>query len=122
MNQKIIPFTDEEQSLFNILIDRYGLLVNASGTGKLLNESKATLYRKRKTGMGPKFLQDTQNSTIRYPLHEIVHYICSEDNRKVDSGSYREQEKLTQRYHTNKESKKSSLENNICNSERKNNA
>ncbi len=122
MNQKIRPLTDEEQTLFNILIDRCGLLVNASDAEELLNESKATLYRKRKTGLGPKFLQDTKNSTIRYPLHEIVHYICSDGDKKINSESCRKQEKLTQSHHTNKESKKSSLENNIFNGERKSNA
>jgi predicted DNA-binding transcriptional regulator AlpA len=77
MNHQIDTMTDKEKSLFSMLVEKYGLLVDASDAEKLLNESRATLYRKRKQGLGPKFLQDGQNSSIRYPLHEIIHYLCN---------------------------------------------
>jgi len=77
MNTKIKKLTDEEQSLYSLLIDKYGVLVSATKVEELLKESKTTLYRKRKNGIGPKFLQDKSSSTIKYPLHEIVRYLCN---------------------------------------------
>ncbi len=78
MNNKM---TEEEKSLFNALIVIYGLVLKVEDVQKVLNESKTTLYRKRKSGLGPKFIQDSANHTVQYPLHEIVRYICDTNNK-----------------------------------------
>ena len=77
MKNELEKLTGEEQSLFDSLIDKYGLTLNIEDAQKVLNESRTTLYRKRKSGRGPKFIQDKSNHTVRYPLHEIVRYICN---------------------------------------------
>lgn len=77
MDNKFEKLTEEEKSLFDVLIEKYSLTLNVEDTQKVLNESRTTLYRKRKSGLGPKFIQDSTNHTVRYPLHEIVRYICN---------------------------------------------
>ena len=67
---------DEEQKLFNLLEDKYGVLPSAAQTAEIVKKSKATLYRERKNGTGIKYIQDSTNATVRYPLHEIVRYLC----------------------------------------------
>lgn len=69
-------FTADEQKLFDMLKDQYGVLPNASQTAEIVKKSKATLYRERKAGIGIKYIQDGDNSMVKYPLHEIVHYLC----------------------------------------------
>jgi len=68
--------SDEEQRLFNLLVDEYGVLPSATQTAEIIKKSKATLYRERKQGTGIKYIQDSTNATVRYPLHEIVRYLC----------------------------------------------
>lgn len=79
--KKIQPLTDEEQRLFNLLVNKYGILPSVEQTSEILQKSKATLYRERKHGTGVKYIQDGKNSTVRYPLHEIVRYMCSTKDR-----------------------------------------
>ena len=81
MNHKLEKLTEEERSLFDSLIDKYGLTLNIEDAQKALNESRTTLYRKRKSGFGPKYIQDSANHTVRYPLHEIVRYICNTNKK-----------------------------------------
>lgn len=68
---------EEEQSLFTLLVKDIGVSPDATKTAKLMGVSKAALYRMRKQGIGPKYLQNTNSSTIHYPLHEIVRYLCN---------------------------------------------
>lgn len=68
--------TEEEQNLFNLLMPVYGVLPSASDTSKIINKSKATMYRERKNNTGIKYIQEAKNTTVRYPLHEIVRYLC----------------------------------------------
>jgi len=76
--------TDEEQKLFNLLENKYGVLPTLTQTAKILKKSKATLYRERKNGTGIKYIQDSANATVRYPLHEIVRYLCNTRDKGGD--------------------------------------
>ncbi len=85
MNKKQTRLTDEETSIYNILLPDTGASLNVAKAVKVLGESRATLYRKRKQGTGPAFVQDIENGTIRYPLHEIVRYLCNTKNKGVEN-------------------------------------
>ena len=77
MRTEIDKLTDDEKNLFNIMVNEYGVVVSAAVAEEILKESRSTLYRKRKNGGGPNFIQDADGSNIKYPLHEIVRYICN---------------------------------------------
>ena len=84
MKSKDLQLTEEEQKLFNLLVSEYGVLPSASETAKIIKKSKATLYRERKNGIGINYIQDSSNATVRYPLHEIVRYLCNTNDKRLN--------------------------------------
>ena len=78
-NNMTVEMTAREKDLYTILFDKYGSNLDVSTTVKVLKKSPSTLYRMRQMGIGPGYIRDdtkSNNSAIRYPLHEIVHYLC----------------------------------------------
>jgi len=72
-----------QKELYELLCPKYGSSLSATQTGKILNHSSSTLYRMRQNGEGPKYIKNknkSDNSAIRYPLHEVVRYIYDTNN------------------------------------------
>ncbi len=72
-----------EKDLFRLLSEEHGTSLDIETTSVVLNKSPSTLYRMRKDNIGPGYIKDeagADNSAIRYPLHEIVKYICNINN------------------------------------------
>ena len=72
---KIDSKKEKEQKLLEFLFNKYGAMVDVEVASSILKKSRATLYRDRKNGTGVNFIQDKDNGTIRYPIHEIASYI-----------------------------------------------
>lgn len=85
MKNRNRALTGEEQKLFNLLEEKYGVLPNAAQTAEIVKKSKATLYRERKAGTGIRYIQDSDHSMVRYPLHEIVRYLCNTHGKGVEN-------------------------------------
>lgn len=79
MKKNDITMTQQEKDLYELLYNKHGSSLDIDTTSKMIKKAPSTLYRMRKNGIGPGYIKDpigADNSAIRYPLHEIVHYIC----------------------------------------------
>jgi len=80
MKKNDSAMTKQEKELYEILYSEHGSNLDIDTTSKIINKSPTTLYRMRKNGIGPGCIKDefgADNSAIRYPLHEVVRYICN---------------------------------------------
>ena len=75
--------SEKEQKLFDFLFEKYGAIVDVKDASRILKKSRASLYRDRKEGKGVKYIQDTENGAIRYPIHEIARYVCNTEEKEV---------------------------------------
>ena len=74
--------TQQEKDLYELLYSKHGTSLDIETTSTVLHKSPSTLYRMRTNNIGPRYIKDAigaDNSAIRYPLNEIVRYICSAD-------------------------------------------
>ena len=85
MNKKDYKMTQQEKDIYEILYNKYGPSLDIDAVSKVTKKSPSTLYRMRKEHIGPGYTKDrtkSENSAIRYPLHEIVRYLC--DTQKAE--------------------------------------
>lgn len=80
MKKNDSTMTQQEKDLYELLYSKHGTSLNIETTSVVINKSPSTLYRMRKDKIGPGYIQDeirADNSAIRYPLHEVVRYLCN---------------------------------------------
>jgi predicted transcriptional regulator len=83
MKTEDYKMTQQEKDLYEILYKEHGSSLDITTVSKVVNKSPSTLYRMRQTNIGPGYIKDrtkSDNSAIRYPLHEVVRYICETNN------------------------------------------
>jgi hypothetical protein len=79
--------TQQEKDLYVLLFKEYGPSLDIASTAKVINKSSSTLYRMRQAHIGPGYIKDetkSDNSAVRYPLHEVVKYICNVNSGEND--------------------------------------